>query len=92
MLPIALFLLGVADVLSTGWGLSNGLVEMNPLFSFALVPLKFLGCGLLGLASHLQSRLNPKVKFVNVVVLCVMIAYSVVVANNINCILQVLRF
>jgi hypothetical protein len=85
--PAALFLLNVVDVLSTSWGLSHGLAEMNPLFSFSVVPLKFLGCGLLGLTSYVQHRLNPRAKTVNAVILCVVVAYLLEVVNNICCIL-----
>ena len=92
VLPALLFLLSIADVLSTGWGLSNGLVEVNPLFSSAMVPLKFLGCGMLCLASRLQNRLDPNARFVSFVVLGVVIAYSLVLVNNIVCILHALRF
>ena len=90
MLPALLFLLNAIDVLSTSWGLSNGLVEMNPMFSFGIVPLKFLGCGVLGVTAFLQNRLNPNARAVKTVILCVVIAYMLVVANNIYYILQVL--
>jgi hypothetical protein len=89
LFPAVLFFLNVVDVLSTGWGLSRGLVEMNFLFSFSVVPFKFLGCGLLGLASYVQYRLNPCAKAVNVAVLIVIVAYVLVVVNNICCILLV---
>lgn len=89
LLPAVLFFLNVVDVLSTSWGLSHGLVEMNFLFSFSVVPLKFLGCGLLGLASYVQYRLNPCAKAVNVAILGVIVGYLLVVVNNIYCILLV---
>jgi hypothetical protein len=89
LFPAVLFFLNVVDVLSTGWGLSHGLVEMNFLFSFSVVPFKFLGCGLLGFASYVQYRLNPRAKIVNAAVLSVIVAYVLVVINNIYCILLV---
>jgi len=92
-LPLSVFLLNIADLLTTNWGLSNGLIEMNPLFSFGFfVPLKFLGCGMMGLASYLQYRINPASKFLKAGFLCVAIVYSVVIINNFQCILQVLSF
>jgi len=88
--PAVLLILNVIDVMTTGWGLSHGLLEMNTLFSFDVVPFKFFGCGILGVTSYLQNRLNPTARVVNFVILCVVIAYMLVVVNNIYCILQVL--
>ena len=91
VLPGFLFFLNVADVMSTRWGLSVGLVEMNPLFSFAVVPLKFMGCGILFLASYLQNRLAPGMKVINAAILCVATAQLLVVTHNVYCIFQVLK-
>jgi hypothetical protein len=90
-LPMTLLFLNVIDVLTTSWGLSHGFVEMNPLFSFAVVPLRFLGCGVLFLTSYLLNRLNLKTKILNAVILCVVIVYILVAINNIFWILYFLR-
>jgi len=89
---MVLLLLNVIDVLTTGWGLSHGLAEMNPQFSFAIVPLKFLGCGALFFTSYLQSRLSLKTRILNAAILCVVIGYVFIVFNNVFWILYVLRF
>jgi hypothetical protein len=83
VLPAVLLLLNVADVLSTRWGLTIGLVEMNPLFSFAAIPLKFMGWGILFVASYLQNRLAPTARGVRALILCIAIAQFIVVTNNI---------
>lgn len=90
--PVVLLVLNVVDVMTTGWGLSHGLLEMNTLFSFGVVPFKFFGCGILGVASYLQSRLDPKARFVSAVILVMVIVYLLVVVNNFFCVFQVLRF
>jgi hypothetical protein len=89
-LPFVLLFLNVIDVLTTGWGLSHGLQEINPLFSFGVIPLKFLGCSIIGYTSYLQYQLNSNAKAVNVVILIIVFAYLAVVVNNFYRIFQVL--
>jgi hypothetical protein len=83
VLPAVLLLLNIADVMSTRWGLTIGLVEMNPLFSFAIVPLKFMGWGILFVASYLQNRLAPTSRVVDAAIFCMTIAQLIVVTNNV---------
>ena len=89
-LPFVLLFLNVVDVLTTGWGLSHGLQEINPLFSVGVIPLKFLGCSIIGYTSYLQYQLNSNAKAVNAVILIIVFAYLAVVVNNFNCIFQIL--
>jgi hypothetical protein len=90
-LPAVLLILNLIDAITTGYGLSHGIQEMNPLFSYAVVPGKFLGCGVLFVTSYLQNQLNPKAKYVNAAILCVVIIiYLFVVVNNIFSLLTIL--
>jgi len=83
VLPTILLILNLADTLTTRYGLSLGLAEANPFFSFTATPLKFLGCGTLFVTSFLQNRLHPKAKSINDVILGIVIAvYVCVVLNN----------
>jgi len=89
-LPAILLILNIVDALTTSYGLSRGLVETNPLFSYAAIPAKLLGCGTFFATSYLQSRLNPKAKIINDIILSIMIViYVFVVLNNT---LTIIRF
>jgi len=44
--PSILLILNAVDVITTGYGLSLGLSEGNPLFSIAVISGKFFGCGI----------------------------------------------
>ena len=82
-LPAVLLVLNMVDALMTEHGLSVGLREVNPLFSFAAIPAKFLGCTALFATAYLQNRLNPKAKIINDAVVCiVVIFYFFVVGHN----------
>ena len=83
-----LLVLNVIDVITTAYGLSIGLKEMNPLFSFAAVPGKFLGCELLFVASWFQDRSNSVARYVNTAILSVVVVYLFVVGNNMLLILR----
>lgn len=84
VLPTMLLFLNLADSVTTRYGLSRGLVEANPLFFYAEIPVKFLGCGALFITPLLQDRLTPRAKVVNSIILKTMIIiYIFVVLNNI---------
>jgi hypothetical protein len=88
-LPAILLILNLVDVLTTNYGLSRGLIEINPLFSYAVIPGKFLGCGILFTTSYLQSKLCPKTRVINDIIISIIIAFYVfVVLNNILAIIR----
>ena len=58
VLPAILLILNALDVLSTIYGLSRGALEMNPLFSYAVIPGKFLGCDILFIVTHAGALAN----------------------------------
>jgi hypothetical protein len=82
VLPAILLILNALDVLSTIYGLSRGALEMNPLFSYAVIPGKFLCCGILFITASIQNKLNPKARYVNITILSVTIIYLFVIGNN----------
>jgi len=83
-LPALLLTLNVLDIISTQYGLTIGLREINPLFSNAIIPGKFLGCTVLYFSSFFANRLDSKVKTcVDGILCCVIIFYVLVLANNI---------
>ena len=83
-LPSFILTLNILDVMSTQYGLALGLQEVNPLFSDAIVPGKFLGCLILFWPSFFANRLNSRVKIcVDTILFCVSIFYTLVLANNI---------
>ena len=87
-----LLALNVIDVVTTGYGLSIGLREINPLFSLSGVVLfgKFFGCGVLFATSYLQFRFFPQEKNYIAIVLSVLIfVYLLTTSNNIVSIIGV---
>ena len=89
VLPAILLILNALDVLSTIYGLSRGAREMNPLFSYAVIPGKFLCCDILFITAYLQNKLNPKARCVNITILSVTIIYLFVIINNSLSILKI---
>jgi len=84
-LPTVLLMLNIIDVVTTSYGLSIGLREINPLFSLSVLVLfgKFLGCAALFATSYLQNRLYPQGKNYIAVVLCIVIfVYALTTSNN----------
>ena len=82
-LPAILLILKLVDASTTGYDLSRGLVEDNPIISYAALPAKLLGCGTFFATSYLQSRLNTKGKIINDIILGIMVViYVFVVLNN----------
>jgi hypothetical protein len=83
VLPSILLFLNFLDSVTTVYGLSNGLVETNPLFSWEIMPAKSICCGVLFVTSYLQSRISFKGKILQDGVICSMIIfYLFVVCNN----------
>jgi hypothetical protein len=89
VLPAILLMLNAIDVTTTAYGLSHGLNEGNPLFSFAIIPEKFLGCGILLAASWFTTRLSSATRYVNIAILSVVVVYLFVVGNNLFLILRI---
>jgi hypothetical protein len=89
MLPAILLTLNAIDVATTFFGLSHGLNEMNPLFSFAVIPEKILGCQILLIASWFATRLSFATRYVNIAILSLVVLYFFVVGNNILLILHI---
>lgn len=90
LLPSILLVLNIIDAVSTNYGVLHGLQEINPLFSNAVIPAKFLGCAILFATSFLVNRLSPKVKILNNAILfCAVIFYVFVIVNNAFLIIQI---
>jgi hypothetical protein len=81
-LPTLFLVLNLIDVLTTKYGLSIGLVEMNPLFS-AIIPGKIFVCATFFATSYFLHRYKVWTKQLNNVVLIGLIVfYLIVVINN----------
>jgi len=89
VLPAILLTLNAIDITTTIYGLSHGLSEGNPLFSFAIIPEKMLGCQILLIASWFATRLNSATRYVNIAILSVVVVYLFVVGNNLLLILRI---
>lgn len=89
ILPAIVLTLNAIDVITTVYGLSHGLNERNPLFSFAVIPAKFLGCEILFAASWFATRLSSATRYVNIAILSVLVVYLFVVGNNLFLIFRI---
>jgi hypothetical protein len=80
-LPTLFLVLNLIDVLTTKYGLSIGLVEMNPLFS-AIIPGKIFVCAIFFATSYFLNRYKVWTKHLNDIALIILIVFYVVVVLN----------
>lgn len=88
-LPTILLMLNLVDMLSTNYGLSLGLTEINPLYSNVAVLGKMFGCCILFAVCYVQYRWQTNTKKINNIILGLLILFYVgVVINNFTAIIS----